>query len=82
MTEIPKTTSWMWSAGTGVNGVRIDLDEAHLEWYDAVGCACGDSTMEQSYAKFQAEGPALGNPPEDVLMELQTAISLLIESAV
>lgn len=80
MAETPKTTTWMWEAGTSINGVRIDLHDAQLEWYDEVGCACGDSTVEQSYADFQADGPALGNLPEDVLTELQNAVNLLTKS--
>ena len=79
MTEQPKTTSWLWSAGNGVNGARIDLDKAHLEWYDDLGCACGDSEAEQTYADFRAKGPAFGNPPQDVLDEMNEAVDMLLK---
>ena len=55
MTQQPKTTSWLWSAGNGVNGARIDLSKARVEWYDDLACACDDSAVEQTYADFQQQ---------------------------
>lgn len=72
------TTSWMWRAGLGTNGVTIDPDEGILMWLDdTAGCACWDSAAEQTYAEFRADGPAFGNVPEDVLVEVWAAIELL-----
>jgi hypothetical protein len=80
MTEQPKTTSWLWSAGKGVNGMRINLDKQILDWYGDLACACDDSAVVQTYADFLAKGPAFGNPPEDVLEEMNDVIASLLES--
>ena len=80
MTEQPKTTSWLWSAGNGVHGVRIELNEGRLDWYDDLACACDGSTAEQTYADFRENGPAFSNPPQDVLDEMNEAIELLLKT--
>ena len=77
MTETPLTTSWLWKDGEELNGLKINQEKKKLEWFDGVGCACGDSTAEQTVAEFRQRGAAFGNPPEDVLAELETALSTL-----
>jgi hypothetical protein len=73
------TTSWMWPTDDGdVNGATIDTIKARIHWFDnGIGCACGDSTAEQTYADFRKKGPAIGSIPGDVLAEIQTSIQVL-----
>ncbi|MDX1994679.1 MAG: hypothetical protein SF029_20010 [bacterium] len=77
MSGNPVNTSWMWKDGEELNGLKLNRDTGRLEWYDGVGCACGDSTAEQTVEQFRSRGPAFGNPPADVLEELETAITTL-----
>ncbi|HRL14715.1 MAG TPA: hypothetical protein PKX07_22725 [Aggregatilineales bacterium] len=77
MTAKTPTTSWMWSAGDDVNGVRIDTDRRTLEWMDGPGCACGDSLFSQPYADFLARGAKLDTMPADVLAEIRASVEVL-----
>jgi hypothetical protein len=73
------TTSWMWPTDDGdVNGATIDTISQRIHWFDSgLGCACGDSTAEQTYAEFRAKGPAVGTIPDDVLAEIHASIAAL-----
>jgi hypothetical protein len=77
MSEKPVTTSWLWKAGEGVNGVQIDTDDRMLEWYDDIGCACGDSTAVQSFADFHARGPKFTSIPPEVADEVRASLAAL-----
>lgn len=78
MAQRPQTTSWMWRDGEEVNGLQLDLDDQKLLWFDGIGCACGDSTAEQSFADFLAGGPRGFNPPEDVLSEVRAVVAAAV----
>jgi hypothetical protein len=78
MADKSPTTTWMWAAGAGVNGVSIDAEKRRLRWYDdAVACACGDTSAEQTFEPFHLKGPANPTLPDDVLQELSAAISAI-----
>lgn len=75
------TTSWIWKANDGINGLKINTERGLLEWFDEIGCACGDSTDTQTYADFLAKGALLGTIPADVLSEARAAVSTFHQSA-
>ena len=66
--------SWMWQQNGVVWGLRLDPERSLFDWYDGVGCACSGSFATQTVADFQARGPRLGQPPADVLGEIEAAI--------
>ena len=70
-------TTWMWhdEATGGVMGAIVDLDDRKISWMDQPGCACGDSSQPQSIDDFLTKG-ALVHVPQDVLDEMQTALTL------
>ena len=70
------TLSWIWPTDDGVNGLRIDTDAQLLRWYDSIGCACGDSTLDQPVATYQQSGVPgiMAVPPQDVLAEIEETI--------
>lgn len=72
----PPATSWMWSAGEGVNGAQIDERRQRIAWYDEVGCACGDSTTSQTFADFLARGASF-SVPDEIAAEIRAAIDWL-----
>lgn len=74
MTSDNITTSWIWPAGSGVNGMTIDTERGVLDWFDNVGCACGDSSARQTYAQFMQQGPAFGGIPVDVMDEIRETL--------
>lgn len=77
MTE-PHTTSWMWpSAHGGVNGAIIDTNTHTIQWFDEVGCACGDSVAVQSFEQFRQAGTPISSPPEATLGEIRTVMAAL-----
>lgn len=77
MSEKPITLSWMWRAGEGINGVRIDPDRKRLEWMDDIGCACGDSLFSQTYGDFLNKGAKFDSIPADVLEEVRASVTTL-----
>lgn len=77
MSDKPITTSWLWQAGEGVNGLKINTDRARIEWYDEVGCACGDSTITQTYHEFRTQGPTFSSIPDDVQAEVEASLAAL-----
>jgi hypothetical protein len=77
MAEQSINTSWLWQAGDGINGLKINQERSLLEWYDSIGCACGDSTDTQSYAEFLAQGPKFSSIPDDVAAEVQESLAAL-----
>ncbi len=77
MSDRQITLSWMWRVGEGIHALKINPDRQHLEWFDEIGCACGDSTVEQTFAEFAARGAALSDVPDDVLAELRASLAAL-----
>lgn len=71
------TTSWIWRHENGTQAASLNTEEQILEWYDNPGCACGDRGMNQTVADFLKKGPRWGDPPADVLAEMQQAIAEL-----
>ncbi|MCU0497375.1 MAG: hypothetical protein MUF87_08500 [Anaerolineae bacterium] len=71
------TTSWIWKANDGINGLKINVERGLLEWFDEIGCACGDSTDTQSYTDFLAKGALLGTIPSEVLDEARETVTRL-----
>ena len=72
----------MWPTGSGdVNGVTIDPVDGVIHWYDSgIGCACGDSAIEQPYANYRQKGAPLADVPYDVCAEILLSLDAL-ESA-
>lgn len=71
-----KISSWMWATEHGdTNGVTLDLHLGMIYWFDAIGCACGDNTAEQTLDQFREKGTPLGGVPDDVLAEIQDALA-------
>lgn len=72
MTAKPLTTVWMWKNASNdeVWALTANLNKQKLEWSDSIGCACGDSFAEQTFADFLEKGPRYGEPPEDVVAEV------------
>jgi hypothetical protein len=82
MDEKPLTTAWMWKQpDEEIWGLTINKDTRKLEWFDGIGCACGDSFAEQTFADFLQKGPRYGDLPEDVMAEVQFALQTLDASA-
>lgn len=78
MAEPTVTTAWMWQTERGeLNGLKIDKERGLLNWYDGVGCACGDSTAAQTVAEYKKDGAAFQGVPEDILQELQASLAAL-----
>jgi hypothetical protein len=74
----PMTTSWMWKQEDGeVWGLTIDIEKRKLEWFDGIGCACGDSFAEQTVEDFIQRGPRYGDLPDDVLNEVRESLETL-----
>lgn len=72
------TTSWMWKQEDGeVWGLTLDVDARKLEWFDRVGCACGDSFAEQTVEDFTQKGPRFGDLPDDVMAEVRNSLASL-----
>ena len=69
-------TAWMWHdpATNGVSGAIVELDDQIIRWLDQPGCACGDSSQEQSIQDFLAKG-AIGYVPDDVLAEMHSELT-------
>lgn len=75
MTNQPLNTAWMWKDEEGeIWGLTLNKDKQKVEWADSIGCACGDSFAEQTFADFLAKGPRYGNPPDDVLAEAYESV--------
>jgi hypothetical protein len=70
--------AWMWATEDGdTNGLTIDGDPVRFNWYDSIGCACGDSTFVQTLDQYQAKGSPLGKLPDDVQAELDATAAVL-----
>lgn len=70
-------TSWIWKSGADVNALKLDLENNRLEWFDAVGCACGDSTLSQTFGDFAERGPAFSGVPDDIMAEILVSLRAL-----
>lgn len=73
------TSSWIWPAEQGVNGLRIDTEARMMHWYDEIGCACDTSTVDQTIADYRAEGVPgfIQIPPADVQAEIGQLLAAL-----
>ena len=70
------TTRWIWQDEftIHVRGVIVDLDDQLIQWFDEPGCACTDSTHEQSITDFLENGEQ--QPvPADVLEEMRVEMT-------
>jgi hypothetical protein len=69
--------SWIWATENGVNGLRLDTDEAVLRWYDSIGCACGDDTIRQTISQYRQKGVPgmIALPPADILAEIERMLA-------
>jgi hypothetical protein len=56
-------------------GLTLDADAQKLDWYDGIGCACGDSFAEQTFDDFLQKGPRYGTLPPDVENEVRAALA-------
>jgi hypothetical protein len=74
----PITTSWMWKQEDGeIWGLTLDIDKRKLDWFDGIGCACGDSFATQTVQDFNQRGPRYGDLPDDVLAEVQASLAAI-----
>lgn len=71
-----KQYAWIWHTNDNVYGLRLDLADGRLEWYDTIGCDCDDNTAEQTIAQYQQTGipNVIPIPPSDILAELHQAL--------
>ena len=71
-----KQYAWIWHTNDAVYGLRLDLADGRLEWYDTIGCDCDDNTAEQTLAQYQQTGVpnVIPIPPSDILTELNQAL--------
>ena len=76
------TTAWIWPTGSGdVNGATIDPIDGVIHWFSSgIGCACGESAIEQRYADYRQKGAPLANAPHDICAEILVSLDVL-ESA-
>jgi hypothetical protein len=82
MSEKGITTAWMWKSDDGeVWGLTLNRSKGKVEWSDSIGCACGDSFAEQTFADFLERGARFGEPPSDVLEEVYTSLKRLSEES-
>ncbi|HEX2622279.1 MAG TPA: hypothetical protein VHL11_19105, partial [Phototrophicaceae bacterium] len=65
----------------GVNGLKINQERGIVEWYDSLGCACGDSSEVQTYSDFLKRGPNFPGLPDDVKAEIEASLIALGASA-
>ncbi|MCI0714589.1 MAG: hypothetical protein L0154_30825 [Chloroflexi bacterium] len=70
-------TAWIWAYHDGTSGMTIDIEKQRLEWFVEIGCACGDSSLDQSYAEFLQRGAPVGGVPDDILSEIEYAVRQL-----
>ena len=72
-----KQYAWIWYANDTVYGLRLDLEDGRLEWYDTVGCDCDDDAIRQTIAQYRQTGApnVIPIPPPDILAELNQALT-------
>lgn len=70
-------TAWIWAYNDGTSGMTIDVDKQRLQWFEEIGCACGDSLFDQSYETFLSRGAPIGGVPENVLAEIESTVRQL-----
>ena len=74
----PITTSWMWKQEDGeVWGLTLNVDKRKLEWFDGIGCACGDSFAEQTVEDFAQKGARYAELPADILAEVRESLTAI-----
>lgn len=70
------TTSWIWQEGDYTRALNLDADKGVLLWHEDLPGFCAFAPREQALADFIENGPArFGSPPDDVLAEVQAAVS-------
>ncbi|HSH01465.1 MAG TPA: hypothetical protein VLL52_03030 [Anaerolineae bacterium] len=71
-----KLSTWMWATDNGVHGLDFDPQENILRWYDSIGCACGDTTAQQTPTQYRQKGIPGGIlfVPDDILAELDALL--------
>jgi hypothetical protein len=74
--QVAKPSVWLWAdENGGTQGVTVDYPHGKLLWYDNPGCACGDSTHEQTIADFLQKGARYAEPPDDIVAEMRAALA-------
>jgi hypothetical protein len=71
--------AWMWLNGSQVCGLRLDLADGTLKWYDETGCHCTDEDYYlQTVQEFQQSGVPIfvGPLPEDVAAEIKETLAV------
>lgn len=71
------TKDWMWNDNGEVWSIGLDLEREIIEWSDSIGCACSGGFAQQSFADFRENGPRYGQPPADVVAEIQAVLHQL-----
>jgi hypothetical protein len=73
-------TAWLWpTSDGGVWGLWLDTEEQIVRLGDSVNCACDDHFLAQTFADFLEAGARYGNPPDDVIREVQESIGQLMD---
>jgi 3-hydroxyacyl-CoA dehydrogenase len=71
-------TAWMWKDDQdAIWGLTLNRERGVLEFADSIGCACGDSFAEQTFADFRARGSRYADLPADVEAEVLAALAAL-----
>jgi hypothetical protein len=68
----------MWLNGMQVCGLRLDMGDGTLKWYDEAGCHCTDEDYYlQTVQEFQQNGVPIfvGSLPVDVAAEIAKTIT-------
>ena len=81
MNEKRLTTSWMWTFNGDYRGLRFDVDDGILYWYNNLECQCADegTFAEQTISEFEGQGEpgGIGALPADVQEQLSQTLTSL-----
>lgn len=72
--NLPSTFIWHDDHTGAMMSAVIDYDDARVQWYEEVGCACGDSFAVQSIADYLARGPRGVMVPDETAQAIRSAL--------